>query len=423
MRLSGGGLWRSSWDVVTLAVGRYGQFVVTLVTLPLIARNTNTEQFGLYAIGTALYFFGSVFCDWGLSLPLGSLTKGSSPRAIRIIRSDYLRLRLQLLCAALVLTGVFIAFGGSSIVAAGFVAGCLSSLGEDWLLIASGRFLASVGCQWAGRVVYLGGVFVAVPMFKDPMPVFLALGASSIITVFVNWCLLGIPRLFRPQRVISAKRMLSMGLPAVLAKLVTNLYGIGLSAFLAVKVPVAVVGIYSGGDRVIRAVAAALDSFVIAQFPRIARRVNTSGMSWMILLQVVAVAAATGAFFAAVIWISAPGIVSFLYGDALSGAVDVLRCTAFLIPASALTSTINTNIFNSQQRTLPILIVAITGCVVTLGSVALWSGELPPAAIGWLVVAGEWAAAIMAISLAVANVGKARKVSSRSSEFVESRHS
>lgn len=410
MKLSWRRLWRSGWDVATLAVGRYGQFVITLVTLPLIARNTSTEQFGLYAVGTALFFFGSVFCDWGLSLPLGAMAKDASPRRIRALRSDYLLLRIKLILIATIMAVTFLFFGGSHTLAAGFLAGCLSSLGEDWLLIASGRFLASVTCQWAGRIVYLLCVFISVPIFKDPFPVFLALSSSAIVTMFANWYLLGIPRLTSANSEIKALTLLGLGLPVVAAKLVTNVYGIGLSVFLAARVPVAVVGVYSGGDRVIRAVAAALDSFVIAQFPHIARRVNAAGMNWVILMQVLIVAAGTGGLFATLIWIAAPWIVEFLYGDALDGAVDVLRLTAILIPASALTSTINTNIFNSQQRTRPIFLIAVAGCAVTLGAVLFWPVPLSAVGIGLAVVVGEWTAAMVALCLAITSVrnGRAR---------------
>src|SRR4051812_828507 len=54
-------------DTVLVAAGRYSQFLIAVVSLPLISHHLGLAEFGLYAIGTAAYFFGTAMGDCGLA--------------------------------------------------------------------------------------------------------------------------------------------------------------------------------------------------------------------------------------------------------------------------------------------------------------------------------------------------------------------
>ena len=66
------GLRRIIGDTGRIVVGRYSQFIVTLITVPLVARALGVDEVGHLGVGTSSVFLGSIVVDWGLTQILAS---------------------------------------------------------------------------------------------------------------------------------------------------------------------------------------------------------------------------------------------------------------------------------------------------------------------------------------------------------------
>lgn len=248
-----------------MTLGRYGQFGVTLITLPIIARALSVTEFGVYAVGSGLYFLGSIFTDWGLSLPLGAKERSVGAIASRVLRGNFFAFRVISILLVVVILGVIVVLGGSGVLALAFLAGCVSSLGEEWLLTARGKFLSIVYCQWVGRAFYLAVVFFVLPFRGSVVIPFIGLFGGAVLSTVLSWRPFGRPRIADAAGSFAIWSLVKLGFPSVMAKILTNMSGTSVSVLLSVKFPLHVIGVFSGSDRLVRAGVSALDSVVVAQ--------------------------------------------------------------------------------------------------------------------------------------------------------------
>lgn len=141
-------------DIGFVSFGKYGQYLVTFITVPLIARVLGAHGLGLLAMAMSAYFIGSLIVDLGITsfmaarVPEAEDNHGAGPRfaAVNQLRGDYLAVRLSLLVTLGLALGVGLVFGVPEpvqMILLGLFAGGFWSMSEDWLLIGQGRFGAS----------------------------------------------------------------------------------------------------------------------------------------------------------------------------------------------------------------------------------------------------------------------------------------
>ena len=138
-------------DIGYVSLGKYGQYVVTAVTLPLIARIMGTQGLGLLAIGMSSYFIGATIVDLGITNFLAARINDAD---VNQLRGNYLAIRATILgtigfaLAASLAVGVDVRL---HMILLGLFAGGFWSMSEDWVLIGQGRFGASMAYQAVGR--------------------------------------------------------------------------------------------------------------------------------------------------------------------------------------------------------------------------------------------------------------------------------
>ncbi|MFE3025259.1 oligosaccharide flippase family protein, partial [Nocardia tengchongensis] len=91
-------------DIGFVSLGKYGQFLVTAVTVPLTARMLGVSGVGLLAIGMSAYFLGSLLVDLGINTFMAALLDDDG---IDDLRGSYLAVR----AAGLGLLGLALATG------------------------------------------------------------------------------------------------------------------------------------------------------------------------------------------------------------------------------------------------------------------------------------------------------------------------
>ncbi|USI91352.1 lipopolysaccharide biosynthesis protein [Rhodococcus pyridinivorans] len=346
-------------DIGFVSFGKYGQYVVTAVTLPLIARILGPEGLGLLAIGMSAYFIGSLLVDLGITQFLAAKVSNAD---VDQIRGNYLAIRLAVLGAlgTALLVGLTVEVDPRiHMILLGLFAGGFWSVSEDWILIGQGRFVASTVYQGVGRLAYFALLLLVLPRFPSPSAALLCMLTSSILTVALTWrdSLRKYGRPARPRGVAPTVRMAA---PVFTSRLLVVSYGQGAAAIYSSVLDAASLGLYSAGDRLVRAVQSMLDPIGFALLPRMARSSGherfwrRAGFAMLACVGIALVATAA-------LWVSAPLLVQLVFGSEFAHAVPLLRIEVLILPATALSSLVTTAVLPVREDTSGVLIGSIVG--------------------------------------------------------------
>lgn len=413
-------VWRFMKDLITNAVGKYAQFLVTLATVPVVARELTREQFGLYSLSTASYFFGSAILDFGLSLPLAGRVARLDKSGIQALRREYRLLRACIGMAVLI-SGLGVGISTSWVyVWLGLCAGAISSSGEEWIYFADRRFGEVVLMQWLGRGVYLVVVLSWIVLSPAAYVPIIALAAGGIVTSGLTWWRVDKgktgeiarragPGLGRQSAaagiradINGARRLLKFGWAVMVSRLLSASYSQSSPTLAAVRLSGAALGVYSASDRAVRAVQGALDSLVLTMLPRMADSRARGGVTSRSVWKLVGLAACAGGLGGGALYAAAVPAVAVLYGHGYADVVPVLKLAAAILPISACTSMLVTNVLLMAQRSYAALAVYAAGALVAvIGVVGLGSRGSSASAVVVCMLTGEAVALSVAVVLSL----------------------
>lgn len=386
-------------DIVFILLGKYGQYVITLVTIPITARALGVDGIGLLAVGTGAYFFGSAVVDFGLTQLLAAVA--ATNRSLAAIRTSYLLLRLALLT---VLSGFLVPvllIPDSSaqiiMIALGLFFGGLTSCGEDWIFIGQMKYGLLAAIQVLARVIYLGILVVAMVTIPSPEIAITCLGISSLVNITLTWVLASRWSPLGAFELSGIAHLVKTGWPAFFSRLMSAGYQQGAATIYSLVVVPGALGLYSSAEKVVRAASSALDAMSIALLPRMARREESRSGFWRAARNNLIFGAGLGAMAGGGIALMAEPIVAVLFGSAFEASAGLLRVQAIALPALALSSISISSILYVQRDTKGVLWAAVTGLVVTGGVVALASVYPSALTLSWGLVATEWTVALYAI--------------------------
>lgn len=349
-------------DIGYVSFGKYGQYVITAVTLPLTARILGADGLGMLAIGMSSYFIGSMLVDLGITQFLAARINDSD---VNQLRGNYLAVRLTVLgtigCALAASLVVDVEMHVHMILLGMFTGG-FWSLSEDWVLIGQGRFGASMAYQAAGRIGYLILLFVLLPHFPNASIVLLSMLVSSTLTVALTWRD-SLRKLGRPSRPHNIRALLRMGAPVLTSRLLVTSYGQGAAAVYSTVLDAVSLGLFSAGDRLVRAMQSLLDPIGFALLPRMARKSNDHRF-WRHSVQALLACVCAAVIATAVIWIAAPILIKLIFGSEFVNAIPLLRVEVLILPATAVTSFATTAVLTVRHDTAGVLFGAIVGTCI-----------------------------------------------------------
>ncbi|MQY24836.1 lipopolysaccharide biosynthesis protein [Nocardia aurantia] len=363
-------------DIGFVSFGKYGQYLITVVTLPLISRLLGPSGLGLLAIGMSAYFIGSLVVDLGITSFLAAKVHDHDrPEArpdIDRLRGTYLAVRVTILgtIGAALLIGL--ATGAPDklhMILLGLFAGGFWSVSEDWLLIGQGRFGASTLYQSSGRLVYPILLLLLLPRFPTATVAMLCLLGSSVLTVILTWSdslrKFGMPG--RPHRL---REVLRIGMPVLVSRALVTSYGQGAAAVYSVVLDPVSLGLYSAGDRLVRAIQSLLDPIGFALLPRMAHR-SAQESFWRTSIRSLLGCVVIAVLGVVSVWALAPVLIHVMFGDEFTRAIPLLRVEACILPATTVTSFVTTAILPVREDTAGVLIGAVIGTCVAAGGLML----------------------------------------------------
>ena len=151
-----------------------------------------------------------------------------------------------------------------------------------------------------------------------------------------------------------------LGLPVLASRLLVSSYGQGSATIYSSLLDAASLGLFSAGDRVVRALQSLLDPIGFALLPRMVQ-LRDDASYWrratIALLTCVGIAVVA----AVTMWVAAPIVTEVVYGSAFENAATLLRIEVFLLPATALTSYVTTAVLPVHGDTTGVLIGGMVG--------------------------------------------------------------
>ncbi|MGV9409650.1 oligosaccharide flippase family protein [Nocardia sp. NPDC003693] len=382
-------------DIGLVSIGKYGQYLVTVATLPLIARVLGAEGLGTLAVGMAAYFIGSLLVDLGITSYISARVQGPRPNVVHVneLRGTYLVIRgaiLGVLAVALAGSLAAGAPGQLHMIFLGLFVGGFWSLSEDWVLIGQGRFGASVVYQGVARVGYLLMLILVLPHFPSASMAMLCLLASAVLSVGLTW--IDTWRRFGPPgRPRKVRALLRIGGPVLTSRLLVTSYGQGAAAAYGVVLNAASLGLFSAADRLVRAVQSLLDPIGFALLPRMARRTHRG--FWRDSSWTLAACVGVAILVAGMAWVAAPVLIHLIFGDEFAAAVPVLRAEVLILPATTVTSFITTAVLPVRQDSAGVLAGGLIGTAVAAIALGVAAVSHSLWALVWGIVVAEFAVA------------------------------
>ena len=377
-------------DVVLVSAGRYGQYAITLVTIPLCARLLGPAGMGLLAIAMSTYFLGALCTDLGITAFVAA--RAEKPGLARL-RGDYAGLRAAALGA---FTALFLLAAALPVPRAvemgalGLVVGSVSAGGDDWVLLGTGRFGAVVAQQTAGRVVYLALLVALLPQVRTPEVAMGCLLAGNVVAVAWSWART-LRDHGRPARPGPPRALLRTGAPVFAARLLSSSYGPGAATVFAPALPPHALGLFSASDRPVQAAGSLLDAVGVSLLPRLARR--DADAFWATARRGVVLVAAGGAVLAAAATLLAPWLVPLVFGPDFDGAVPLLQVQAWALPGLAVASFVATAVLPVLGDARGVLLAGAVGALVIAATLAVALGTHDPLTVVAGIVAAQTAAA------------------------------
>lgn len=392
-------------DACILAITQYGQFLVTLVSVPFMARALGTAGLGYAAVATSAYFIGSVAVDFGLSFPLAARLVARGDRG-SVLRARYTRLRILTFTGLIALAAGTLLLGapyGIRMAALGLCAGGASSLPDTWILMARSQFWRFAASEWSGRLAYITLLVGGISSQASPtwVPVSLLAGSlmnTAVSRVLVHWrC----DRRDIDEPSPTTKEMVALGIPALAGRILSTAYGQGAPLFYASILNAASVGIFSASDRVVRAAQALSYPVAVAIFPRLStEQRNLAGLASKAKRYAI-LSGALALVGSGLLIVLAPLVSDLLYGASYSNAANVMRIQALLLPFAVANAMLATNFFNIAGDTKATFMTTVFGLLVTLSSLvcAYFTGSL------YVLGAGSVLAEVVVFALSWARIG------------------
>jgi PST family polysaccharide transporter len=318
-------------------------YLVSLATLPYLARVLGPEVFGLVALSQSFALWLAVVVEYGFGLSATRVLARVRDDAgqIAAISSGVMGARALLLgatlAAALAAGALVPAFRSNPVyVWWAWVIAAAYGMSPAWYFQGVERMHIPAAFETAGRVVLLAGIFVLVQKPEDGWLALavhgVAMGLAAGLGSYALIREVGI-RLPRPAAVARALRM---GLSMFGFRTAVGAYTMANAFVLGLLAPPVLVGYFSGAERIARAALGLTNPLTQALYPgtsRLAAR-DPSAAAGLARRSLVLIGGG-GIVLGAGTALAAPHLVNLLLGPGYEPAVPVLRVLALLLPLVA----------------------------------------------------------------------------------------
>ena len=327
-------------DAAALSLAHVLGLVVPFLTIPYLARILRPEGFGLLLFAQSFGLWLVLVIEFGFDL--------SGTRIVSRIRENPTRLAEVVLgvqsakMLALLLT---IPFAVAAFIAVplfrdnpiyllwGFLFAGARGLSPNWYFFGQERMIAPAFLEAGGKVIAAIGVFLLVKIPEDGWRVLAlqALGMGAAVAYMTRWMYSEVSWV-RPS-LRAGFHMLKKSAGIFVFRGSSGLYMQANAFVLGLITNPAVVGLFGGAERIIRAGISMLQPLSQAFFPRVSHSAvkdleEAGRLLWLSLVWIGGLSLIMGATS----FLAAPILVNILLGPGYESAVPILRALSVLVP-------------------------------------------------------------------------------------------
>jgi len=327
-------------DAAALSLAHVLGLVVPFLTIPYLARILRPEGFGLLLFAQSFGLWLVLVIEFGFDL--------SGTRIISRIRENPTRLAEVVLgvqsakMLALLLT---IPFALAAFIAVplfrdnpiyllwGFLFAGARGLSPNWYFFGQERMIAPAFLEAGGKVVAAIGVFLLVKIPEDGWRVLAlqALGMGAAVAYMTRWMYSEVSWVWPSLR--AGCHMLKKSAGIFVFRGSSGLYMQANAFVLGLLTNPAVVGLFGGAERIIRAGISMLQPLSQAFFPRVSHSAvkdleEAGRLLWLSLVWIGGLSLIMGATS----FLAAPILVNILLGPGYESAVPILQTLSVLVP-------------------------------------------------------------------------------------------
>jgi polysaccharide transporter, PST family len=379
-------------------------YALPIITLAYLAHVLGPGGLGLVAFGQSVGGYVTVLVEYGFHLTLTrevARNRSNAPKLSQLLAAVWVAKAILSLAAIPLLFG-FTLFGKgydiglASIV---FLWSISQAFNLQWYLHGTEQLRLSYVFDAAGRLLALIGIFLTV---KNP---------SQVKLVFV-WQAVGgtmalatsIPVAYKANRFVlprfsAVRDVLKLGWPMFVQNGCAVLYPSGNIIILGIVTSSAVIGLYSGPDRIIRGAVSLLVPVLVSAYPRISRVAQSSPSRGASLAAVTVWTNITiGAALTLVLAIFAPLIVRLALGPGFVAAVSIMRILALIPLLRSVTMAISFAWMMpfGYERESALVYVFSSAAGLVLAALA---------AVKWGAQGAAWVTVVIEFSVVVAQLG------------------
>jgi PST family polysaccharide transporter len=336
----------------SLSFLQVSDYILPIITLPYLVRVLGPEKFGLVAFAQAFVQYFGILTDYGFNLSATkeiSINRENKEKVSEIFNSVLLIKLCFLAVSLLILTGfVFFVpkFRSDWIIylfAFGTVMG--GALLPIWFFQGMEKMKYITFLNISAKLIFTISIFVFIRDARDYTYVpllnslgFLTAGVSGLWIVRKNFKVK-----FSRQNFKSIKYQLKEGWHIFISGVSVSLYTTSNVFILGLFTNNTIVGYYSAGERLIRAVQKLLAPLSNAVYPYVSKLAGESRENALRFIRKLIIIIGSGSFIVSlVIFLSAPFIVNTILGRQYQESIIVLRILAFLPFLASLTTLFGT---------------------------------------------------------------------------------
>ncbi len=324
----------------SLSVLQGANYILPLLTVPYLVRVLGPAKFGLVAFAQAFAQYFVLFTDYGFNF--------SATREVSIHRFDHKRLE-EIFSSVVAAKFLFTLF---SVLIYGLIIVLFARFRQDWLLYAFAFTIVPGNIfffQWFfqgmekmkyitvlnifAKLFFVVLIFIFVRTEQDYAlsALFYSLGfvLAGVISLFVVYKYFNI-RLHVPSFNAIVKELRS-GYYVFISQLAPSLYTTSNVFILGLLTNNTVVGYYSAGEKLIKAVQSMLNPFSQTIFPHISALSKISKQEALKFVRKAIIISGVFTFAASLFMlIFAPQIVRIIFGENYSSSINVIRILSFV---------------------------------------------------------------------------------------------
>jgi PST family polysaccharide transporter len=336
----------------SLSFLQVSDYILPIITLPYLVRVLGPEKFGLVAFAQAFVQYFGILTDYGFNLSATkeiAINRENKEKVSEIFNSVLLIKLCFLAVSLLILTGfVFFVpkFRSDWIIylfAFGTVMG--GALLPIWFFQGMEKMKYITFLNISAKLIFTISIFVFIKDAKDYIYVpllnslgFLTAGISGLWIVRKNFKVR-----FSRQNFKSIKYQLKEGWHIFISGVSVSLYTTSNIFILGLFTNNTIVGYYSAGERLIRAVQKLLAPLSSAVYPYVSKLAGESRENALRFIRKLIIVIGSGSFIVSLaIFLSAPFIVNTILGRQYQESIIVLRILAFLPFLASLTTLFGT---------------------------------------------------------------------------------